>query len=55
MLNNAIHIWWPKIKIDHVNKAYESPIFVYNKKMDTLVSKVFKSMEVEEDKAPHNP
>jgi hypothetical protein len=27
---------------------------VYNKEMDALVSMVFKSMEVEEDKALHN-
>jgi hypothetical protein len=27
---------------------------VYNKEMDALVSMVFRSMEVEEDKAPHN-
>jgi hypothetical protein len=54
VLNNAIHICWPKIEIDLVNKAYESPMFVYNKEMDTLVSKVFRSMEVEKDNAPHN-
>ncbi len=54
MLNNAIHIWWPKIEIDLENKEYESPMFVYNKEMDALVSMVFKSMEVEEDKALHN-
>jgi hypothetical protein len=54
MLNNAIHIWWPKIEIDLMNKAYESPMYVYNREMDALVSKVFWSMEVEEDKAPHN-
>jgi hypothetical protein len=54
VFNNAIHIWWPKIEIDLENKAYESPMFVYNKEMDALVSMVFRSMEVEEDKAPHN-
>ncbi len=52
MFNNAIHIRWPKIEIDLMNKAYESPMFMYNKEMDTLVSMVFISME--EDKAPHN-
>jgi len=54
VLNNAIHICWPKIEIDLVNKAYESPTFVYNKEMDTVVSKVFRSMEVEKDNVPHN-
>ncbi len=54
VFNNAIHIWQPKIEIDLENKAYESPMFVYNKEMDALVSMVFRSMEVEEDKALHN-